>query len=198
METKTVTAEDLDDQELIERARKGSRWAFGQLVERYMRRAYFVALGFVGSPEDARDLSQEAFVRAYRNIKRFEKGRKFFTWYYQILRNLCFNHLKRRKRRDFLFSEIPEGEVLDFAAAGETSPERHLEEKELHEKLWQAIHSLSPLDREVIILKEFQNLSYKEMAEVLQCPLGTVMSRLYNARRHLAEKMKELGWEKTD
>jgi len=194
-----VTAEELDDQELIERAQKGNTWAFGRLVERYMQRGYFVALGFVGAPEDARDLSQEAFVRAFRNIRRFEKGRRFFTWYYQILRNLCFNFLKRRKRRqNYLFSEMPEEEILDFAAGGDTSPEKNFEQKELQEKLWQAIHGLSVQDREVIILKEFQDLSYKEMAEVLQCPVGTVMSRLYHARRHLAEKMKELGWEKSN
>ncbi len=194
-----MTAEELDDQELIERAQKGNTWAFGRLVERYMQRGYFVALGFVGAPEDARDLSQEAFVRAFRNIRRFEKGRRFFTWYYQILRNLCFNFLKRRKRRqNYLFSEMPEEEILDFAAGGDTSPEKNFEQKELQEKLWQAIHGLSVQDREVIILKEFQDLSYKEMAEVLQCPVGTVMSRLYHARRHLAEKMKELGWEKSN
>ena len=194
-----MTAVELDDQELIERAQKGNTWAFGRLVERYMQRGYFVALGFVGAPEDARDLSQEAFVRAFRNIRRFEKGRRFFTWYYQILRNLCFNFLKRRKRRqNYLFSEMPEEEILDFAAGGDTSPEKNFEQKELQEKLWQAIHGLSVQDREVIILKEFQDLSYKEMAEVLQCPVGTVMSRLYHARRHLAEKMKELGWEKSN
>ncbi len=196
MPNETQTMNQLDDQELIGRSQRGNSQAFGILVNRYMQRAYYVALGFVGSHEDALDLSQEAFVRAYRHIKRFEKGRKFFTWYYQILRNLCFNFLKKRKKRAYLFSEIPEEEVLQFRAAAENSPDVDLEKKELKRRLWKAISALSELDREVIILREFQELSYQEMAEVLDCPVGTVMSRLYNARKHLAQYLREEGWEK--
>ncbi len=194
METASATIEELSDERLIELAQEGNRWAFGVLVKRYMRRAYFVALGFVASPEDAEDLSQEAFIRAYRNIHRFERGRKFFTWYYQILRNLCFNHLKKKRRKAFLFAEIPETELLELRSGGE-SPEESLERHETMRAFWRAYESLSEQEREVIWLREFQGLSYKEIAELLGCPPGTVMSRLYNARRHLAKKMKEQGWE---
>jgi len=175
---------------LIERTQRGNPQAFGVLVKRYMQRAYYVALGLVGSPEDALDLSQEAFVRAYRHIRTFELDKAFFTWYYQILRNLCFNFLRRKKRHVLRFSEIPEHEVLALPSR-EQGPEEDLERNELQRRVWRAIEKLTELEREVIVLREFQNLSYREMAEVLQCPVGTVMSRLYNARKHLAKLLKE-------
>ncbi|MHC4568084.1 MAG: RNA polymerase sigma factor, partial [Planctomycetota bacterium] len=83
----------------MQRCRRGSAEAFEVLVNRYMKDAYFIALGLVGNREDAMDLSQEAFVRAYRNIKQVKPGRKFFPWFYQILKNLCISHLRKRKYR---------------------------------------------------------------------------------------------------
>ena len=109
-----MTIDEYDDQTLILLSQEGNKQAFGILVKRYMQRSYYVALGLVSSHEDALDLSQEAFVRAYRAIKRFEPGRQFFTWFYQILRNLCFNFIRDRKKNVYRFSDIPENEVIEF------------------------------------------------------------------------------------
>ncbi len=180
---------NLEDQELILRCQHGDKQAFGLLVKKYMKRAYYAALGFVRTHEAALDLSQEAFVRAFRAIKRFEPGRSFFTWYYQILRNLCLNAIRDRSRHARSFSEI--GDVLL-----ETVPDpaknaiETLEQKERQTAVWEALHSLKPHEREIIVLKDFQGHSYKEIAEILQCPIGTVMSRLYNARQALKKKLE--------
>lgn len=183
--------EQLDDQRLISLTKKGNKHAFGILVNRYMQRAYYVALGFIGSHEDAMDLSQEAFVRAYRAIKRFEAGKQFFTWYYQILRNLCFNLLRSRKVAAFNFSEVAEHEILHKSDNSVGRPDEIYERKEIQQKLWDAINILSESDREIILLREFQDYSYEEIAQLLNCPVGTVMSRLYYARKKLAKEMRD-------
>ena len=183
---------DYDDQDLILLAQTGNRQAFGVLVERYMRRAYFVALGFVGSEEDALDLSQDAFVRAYRAIRRFEQGKKFFTWFYHILRNLCFNFIRDRKKRAYAFSHISEHVLLQAADRENAGPDEMVLKKEMSEQLSRAIQQLTEIEKEAIILREFQEMTYQEMAQMLDCPIGTVMSRLYNARKHLAELMRDV------
>jgi len=188
--TDNIIFEKLDDQRLIVLTKSGNKQAFGIIVKRYMQRAYYVALGFVGSHEDALDMSQEAFVRAFRAIKRFESGKQFFTWYYQILRNLCFNFLRNRKKAAYSFSELPEHEITHMSDDKLGRPDEVYEQKELKENLWSAIYNLSETDREIIILREFQNNSYQEISELLNCPVGTVMSRLYYARKKLAEEMR--------
>lgn len=187
-----MAIEDNDDQTLVVLTQKGNKQAFGILVKRYMQRAYYVALGFLNSHDDALDLSQEAFVRAYRAIKRFEAGRQFFTWYYQILRNLCFNFIRDRKKNVYRFSDIPENEVLHFQARENTRPDIILEKKELAVKMWNAIGGLNENEKEIIVLREFQGYSYEELAEMLEIPIGTVMSRLYHARKHLAKVLQDV------
>ncbi len=183
--------EDCDDQTIILLSQEGNKQAFGVLVKRYMQRAYYVALGLVGSHDDALDLSQDAFVRAYRAIKRFEPGKQFFTWFYQILRNLCFNHLRDRKKHVYRFSDIPENEVLQFQADESVQPDRILEKKEMAAELWRAIESLKEQEKETILLREFQGYSYQEIADLLDIPIGTVMSRLYHARKHLVKDLQD-------
>ena len=185
-----MTLKEYDDQDLIILAQDGNKQAFGVLVERYMKRAYFVALGFVGTEEDALDLSQDAFVRAYRAIKRFERGRRFFTWFYHILRNLCFNFIRDRKKRAYPFSQVSDHVILQLCGEESGCPDNILVKKEQSAHLWNAIQKLTEIEKEVIILREFQELSYQEISQILNCPIGTVMSRLYNARKHLAELMR--------
>ncbi len=177
---------------LVRRAKAGDTRAFGVLVERYMRRAYYSALGLVGSSEDAMDLSQEAFVRAFRARKTIDPDRPFFAWLYQIIRRLCFNFVRdRRTRRRGIEAA---GDWLTSRAKARVdglNPERALEQSEAHERVRTALGELSDRDREVLVLKEFEELRYREIAELLEIPIGTVMSRLYSARRNLAAKLEE-------
>lgn len=179
------------DAAIISRCQKGDKQAYGLIVNKYMKRAYFTALGLVGSHEHALDLSQDAFVRAYRDIKKFEIGKKFFTWYYRILKNLCLNHLRDSARHARPFSEIGE---LALADVPDDSPDvaARVEVAEIREIVWRGLNSLKEPEREIIILKDFQNFSYKEIAEILQCPVGTVMSRLYSARKALKSKLERV------
>jgi len=179
-----------DEPELIRRSRLGDKRAYGQLVNRYMKRAYYSALGLVSSHEAALDLSQEAFVRSYRAIGKLDPDRKFYTWYYRILRNLCFNYLRDKSRRARPFSEIDETMVQTIVDVTQDAS-RSVETDEMCHELWKAIDRLSALEREVIIMKDFEELSYKEMADMLECPIGTVMSRLFNARKALKHKMED-------
>ena len=164
-----------------------SREAFEVIVSRYMKDAYFIALGLVGNREDALDLSQEAFFRAYCNINRLKEGGRFFPWFYQILRNLCFSHLRKRKVRQAASLDETGGDKSMSAAAASFDPEMVAQRNETNDRLWKAIGRLSDKHREVIILRHFQNLSYEQIALNLFCSKGTVMSRLYHARKKLKE-----------
>ena len=170
----------------MQRCRRGSRKAFEIFVNRYMKDAYFIALGLVGNREDALELSQEAFIRAYRNIKHVKPDRRFFPWFYQILRNLCVSHLRRKKYRQTRSLDT-EGAPEVEAAADCFSPEAVAGRNEIRDKVWQAISRLDEKHREVIILRHFQNMSYDKIAEALVCNKGTVTSRLYYARKKLEE-----------
>jgi RNA polymerase sigma-70 factor (ECF subfamily) len=172
------------DQELIERCRRGDRHAFEPLFRRYRDQAYGYALGLVGSPDEALDLTQEAFVRAFQALKRFRPGAPFEPWFFRIVRNLCLNAIRRRKT----WRMVPWDAVRDLQS-GEDGPSAEIEKREIQDAVWLAISELTPDQREIIILKDFQDLSYKEIAEVLEIPVGTVMSRLYYARQALKVKL---------
>jgi RNA polymerase sigma-70 factor (ECF subfamily) len=160
---------------------------FEVLVKDNMRRAYFSALGFLGSHDAAMDVSQEAFIRAYRNFNKYDTKRNFFTWYYKILRNLCLNFIRDNKnRKEEYFFECKKYED------SRNNPEQTFEEKEELEMLHVAINQLETEDKEIIILREFEGYSYDEISEMLSLPAGTVMSRLFYARKKLAEKMKRI------
>jgi len=165
---------DGDEVDWITRCREGHRVAFEPLVRRYGPRAYHFALGMVRNPEDARDLSQEAFLRAYLALSRFDVSRPFYPWFARILRNLCVSHLRRRRPQVSLDEPVAAGLGPTTSSKTET-------------RLWleQGLNRLDDKDREILILKEFQGLSYQELSEVIGIPRGTVMSRLYHARRRL-------------
>ena len=160
---------------------------FEVLVKDNMKRAYFSALGFLGSHDAAMDVSQEAFIRAYRNFNKYDTKRNFFAWYYKILRNLCLNFMRDNKnRKEEYFFESRKYED------SRNNPEQSLEEQEEFEILHVAINQLETEDREIIVLREFESYRYEEISEMLNLPAGTVMSRLFYARKKLAEKMKRL------
>lgn len=180
------------EEALVARAKAGDGRAFGELVERYMRRAYYAALGFVGSPEDAMDLSQEAFVRAYRARGRLDPTRPFYAWLYQILRRLCFNFVRDRRTRRRR-TEQASGWLVDQAADRHSTmnPARALQREEDRKRILAALATLPEREREVLVLKEWEGLRYREIAELVGIPIGTVMSRLYSARRRLAAAVEE-------
>ena len=185
-----------DDTELMRRAKRGDVAAFGVLVERYKERAYMIALGIVGTPEEAMDVSQDAFVSAWRSARTFRDGRPFYPWFYAILRNKCFNSLRRaRVRRESSLDAAREAgfEVRDDAPGPGALAERN----ELRQLLLRELARLDPVHREIILLRHFEELSYKEIASVLGCPLGTVMSRLSAARRALRSRLEPIFAEET-
>jgi RNA polymerase sigma-70 factor, ECF subfamily len=159
---------------------------FEHLVKENMKRAYFTALGLTGSHDMAMELSQEAFVRAYKSFNRFDKRRNFFTWYYRILKNLCIN-LKRDKKRK---KEISFLEARNIRSKEDI--QLNIESEELKEKLEIGLMKLDADAREIIILREFEEMDYKEIAALLDLPEGTVMSRLYYARKKLSEIIRSL------
>ena len=181
---------ELTEEGLLRRVRAGDTEAFGVLVERHMRRAYVHALGIVGSREDARDLSQEAFARAFGARHTLDPERPFYAWLYQILRRLCFNFLRDRSTRTRLLEEAAPDWLVVTDDARAAHPALDVEREDLRRRVGVAIDMLPPREREVLVLKEFEDLKYREIADLLGIPIGTVMSRLYAARKRLAEAME--------
>jgi RNA polymerase sigma-70 factor (ECF subfamily) len=174
-----------EEDALIRKAQAGSESAFEALVKAYMRRSYFVALELVRNHEDALDCSQEAFVKAYRALGRFKLGSPFFPWLYRITRNHTLNFLKKERRgRNLSLDQMKEDYGMDFPA-GSPGPRATAAEKERNELLWAAIDRLKPDFREIIVLRHFHNMPYEDLAAALDIPTGTVMSRLFNARKAL-------------
>ena len=176
-----------EDQQAIEDCQLGKTESYRILVEKYKTRAFYAALLITGNRDDALDLSQEAFFKAFKAIKTFQLGRNFYTWFYKILKNLCINHYKRIKRRNIVFSDADETEGPSLYLSPAANPAEVFEENEMRDLLWKGLMQLKKDDREIIILKEFQEMSYKEIAEVLSIPVGSVMSRLFYARKKLAK-----------
>lgn len=191
---RTPGRQDGDEAELIERAAKGDAQAFGQLVERYQRRVVGVAMAVVHNQDDAIELAQETFIRAYENLSKFESRSSFSTWLYRIAANLSIDFRRREGRHVVLrgedadneFNRIPTDQGDSFKEASRT---------ELSARLREALGELTPEHRAVILLREVEGLSYDEISDVLQCPRGTVMSRLHYARGRLRGILKDLSEE---
>jgi len=171
---------------LIERCRRGDAEAFGDIVRAYAGRATGAAMLLLGNHDDALDASQEAFVRAWRNIRRLKCNRAFYSWYCTILRNVCLDRLRRRARRKTV--DLPDDHP---DPAENTGPGTLAEKNEQTERVWNAVTMLPLNHREIIVMSHFQEMSYKEMAEALGIPIGTVMSRLYHARQRLREMLEK-------
>ena len=174
-----------NERQLLERSQKGDKEAYGFIVNGYKEQAYSIALGYVGSVDDAYDLSQDAFIKAYQHIKSFDISKSFFNWFYQILKRVCLNFI-RNKKTHFMMNALE----LDNILSGDLTPEQQNEQKEMQTLVWQAMGNLSLEAREIIILKEFKDMSYKEIAVLLEIPEGTVMSRLYHARKALKKEIE--------
>jgi RNA polymerase sigma-70 factor (ECF subfamily) len=187
------------DEELVQRVQNGDGSAFDTLVERYQDSAFRIAQGMVRNQDDAKDLSQEAFVKAYEGIGRFKKKAAFFTWFSRILINLCIDH-QRWKNRWFFWRPSPfqEGECPPHAVAEEMihpnspmDPGRHLEQQELKEKIKACIDSLPTMQRMVFILKHYQEMPISDISMVLNVAEGTVKSHLFRGAQHLRRQLKD-------
>jgi RNA polymerase sigma-70 factor (ECF subfamily) len=177
----------MDDCEAIRRCRAGDKEAFRHLVDRYQRQALGHATAILGNREDARDASQEAFLDVYQALDRFDLSRAFYPWFYVLLRHRCFKLAAGARRH-----ETQDLETLEILA-----PQTN-QSREASLSLEVALQALSAEERELITLKHLDGLSYAELAERLEIPTGTVMSRLYHARRKLAAKLKREFHRKED
>jgi RNA polymerase sigma-70 factor (ECF subfamily) len=187
------TDSDITDNALVSQVLNGRVKSFRILVERYQKGAYLFASGMIGNQDEAFDLSQEAFIRAYKNLNRFNPVYQFKTWFFQILSNLCKNHLRQRGNRG---SVVTSTEITVAAAAPrKTRPDVLFEKNELQKAVWSGINDLPEKFREIIILNHFQDMSYDQIAGVLEIPRGSVMSRLYYARLKLREILEKRGIE---
>lgn len=181
------------DEELLESIKAGDIHAFESLVKRYKKKAYYLALKLVGDPAEAKDISQEAFIRVYRARRRFDPNRSFFSWFFTILSNLAKNQLKKRKVRQEYSQNVQEEHKSTASSGRDSSPEYLMEADETREAVWHAIEKLSFEHREIIVLRHFEDLSYEEIAKALGIPVGSVMSRLYYARKKLKELLGDIG-----
>ncbi len=173
------------EENLISQAQAGDREAFGLLVKRYAGRAIGSASAILGDREEALDASQDAFVRAWRYICKYNGQAKFYTWYSTILRNLCITRLRKRKRqRTYVLAGDHPGPQPNQA-----DPAALAQRNERAELLWQGVFGLSETHREIIVMNHFMHMSYKQISQELGIPIGTVMSRLHQARQALRRKL---------
>jgi RNA polymerase sigma-70 factor (ECF subfamily) len=181
---------DGDEAELIERAKKGDTRAFGTLVERYQRRVIGVAMAVVHNQEDALELAQETFVRAFQSVGKFESRSSFSTWLYRIAANIAIDFRRRERRHPTMRGEEAENEIQRLPSKlGDSFKEA--QRSEMSRRIRDALAELTQEHRAAILLREVEGLSYDEISEVMQCPRGTVMSRLHYARNHLREILKD-------
>jgi RNA polymerase sigma-70 factor (ECF subfamily) len=181
-----------DDLTLVRRAQQGDRAAFRALFDKYHRRVFAIALGVVKNPPDAHDVVQEAFVKVHKHLPTFQGASSFYTWLYRITMNLAIDQLRRKKvarqvdfddaiRRD----EDAEDPGNLIPAVVNSDPGKTASRKELAERIQVALDTLPDIHRQCILLREVEGLSYEEMATIMKVPKGTIMSRLFHARRKM-------------
>src|ERR1051325_41016 len=180
---------ELSDWDLVQKCQSGDIGSFQELVSRYHQKVYQVILGMLRNPDDALEVSQETFFRAFRKIKSFQGGSSFYTWVYRIAVNIAIDAQRRQKRSPLEFRDNME-EVMDGRQESAKDPFADIHDKQLRERLVSAINDLTPEHKAVIVLRTLEGLSYKEIAEILECSEGTVMSRLHYARKKLQDKLK--------
>ena len=183
----------MDLPSLLDRCRQGDNLAWEALVRQFERRVYSIASGYAASPDEARDLSQDIFVRLYETRGRWVEASVFVPWLVRVARNVCLDHLRRKKARPPA-EDLQADEMWDLAS-GAADPETELQEAGRRRLVWRAMRALGQLSREVIQLKEIQGLSLQEVAAVLGVPVGTVKSRSNRARLELAEQVLALSRE---
>jgi RNA polymerase sigma factor RpoE len=178
-----------EEMALVERARRGDMSAYDDLIRRYQERIYATVYHMTSNHEDANDLAQESFIKAYQALKSFKGGSSFYTWIYRIAVNKTINFLKQRKNRahmslnDLDFNAEHDPDLV--ALVSDKTPRRDIGLSELQEKLNAALQKLSEHHRLVVTLHDVQGLSHEEIAKIMDCNIGTVRSRLFYARQQL-------------
>ncbi|MGI9279573.1 MAG: RNA polymerase sigma factor RpoE [Endozoicomonas sp.] len=183
------------DQQLVERVQKGDKAAFDMLVLKYQHRVLGLVGSYISDYQEVQDVAQEAFIKAYRAIDRFRGDSSFYTWLYRIAVNTAKNHLVSKGRK------VPESDIdvhdadfLDTAAALRVvdTPERNLYRDEIEQVIHDVIRRLPDELRTAVMLREFDGLSYDEIANVMDCPVGTVRSRIFRAREAIDKEVEPL------
>ncbi len=184
----------IDEAQLVEKARKGNMAAFGQLVQAYQDRLYNAILRMVGNPDDALELSQDAFIRALQALRNFRGQSGFYTWLFRIGMNLAINH--QRRRQSITFSSLltdedygpNQADVLrTMADRRQPGPDDQAELREEHRRVLAALQELDGDARAIVVLRDIEQLSYADIANILEVPAGTVKSRLCRARQALRD-----------
>lgn len=181
---------DATDAELVTRAKSGEPQAFEELVRRYRNDVFGLSYHFLRNREEAWDVSQEVFIKAFRSLKRFRGDSGIKTWLLRIAANHCKDHFKKRRLPTVSMDALP---TQDFFAAP-SDPGQELANTELGKAIQTALDGISPKHRMAFVLREYEGMSYKEMAEVMNCSEGTVMSRLHHARKKLQSKLVAMGY----
>jgi RNA polymerase sigma-70 factor (ECF subfamily) len=186
-----------DDLRLVSLAQQGNHASYDELVIRHRGRIFAMIRNMIHQEADAWDLTQEVFIKAWHALPRFEAKARFSTWLYRIAHNVVYDWTRRRKIESAgeLNDELFERDRIDSASfttpSGGESPDDSMTQSELRMKIEAALARLSPEHREAVLLKDVQGLSYKEIADVMACSIGTVMSRLYYARQKLQVMLKD-------
>lgn len=179
----------------IKQVLKGDQDAFGEIVELYKDKVFQLCYRILGNRQEAEDIAQEAFIRAYVNISSFKTHLKFSTWIYRIATNLCIDRIRKKKPDYYLDAEVPGTEGLNMysqVAAGTDLPEKEFESMELQEVIQAEISKLPEKYRSVIVLKYIEELSLNEISEILDLPLGTVKTRIHRGREALRQQLRNV------
>lgn len=181
------------DEDLIRNAVRGNKEAFGELVRRYEKKVYNLAYSVLLNRDDAMDITQEAFIKAYEGLGGYKGGSQFFTWLYRIVVNLCIDFTRKEKAKTEIeyIDAIDPGDTHALLIGEQQTPEEAVSGMEKIRALKEALNSLPAEQRIAITLREIEGLSYEEIAESMDCSIGTVMSRIHYARKKLREKLKD-------
>jgi RNA polymerase sigma-70 factor (ECF subfamily) len=199
MQTEATPAQaDVSDLELVKQCQAGQTEAFDELVTRYRTRIFAMIYNMVHNEQDAWDLAQESFVKAWKSIKRFRRHSSFYTWVYRIVMNVTIDWLRKKqiKGAGTEFDDSIQLKEVDPASRtlpkAEPLPHERMQRREIRKKIDNAIAQLSPEHRAVILMKELEDMQYHEIAETLGCSIGTVMSRLFYARKRLQHLLRDV------
>ena len=187
-----LTLSPTESRELLARARKGEAGAREEIARSHRRAAYLFALQLVGNPDDAFDIAQDAMLRFFTTLDRFQGGRPVRPWLFAIVRNRARDHWRRGKVRRHQSLDAGTPDLASALADRRTDPERDAIASERRKLLWVAISRLDSAKREILVLRDFHDLSYAEIAHALEIPIGTVMSRLHAARKRLRREFSAL------